>query len=189
MLQVGWLLGLGDRHLDNILLDGRSGELVHIDYNIVFERGRQLRVPEVVPFRLTPVLAAPLGPAGRPIEAGSFRAAAEAALGALRRHGAQLGELLGANLQDASLDWASGHHDAPQRKVSAHFMPSSTDAIMMEMRLAGNRIRMSGMCFPGNPTKPNRRLCWMPLPNAWCGQLAQDVKGRHLLRTDLIGFL
>lgn len=44
---MGWLLGLGDRHLDNILLDGRSGEPVHIDYNVVFERGRQLRVPEV----------------------------------------------------------------------------------------------------------------------------------------------
>lgn len=51
--QVGWLLGVGDRHLDNILFDNRTGELVHIDYNVVFERGRQLRVPEIVPFRLT----------------------------------------------------------------------------------------------------------------------------------------
>ena len=53
-VQIGWLMGLGDRHLDNILLDNRTGELVHIDYNVVFERGRQLRVPEIVPFRLTP---------------------------------------------------------------------------------------------------------------------------------------
>ena len=55
-LQVGYLLGLGDRHLDNILLDTRSGEVVHIDYNIIFDRGLQLRVPEIVPFRLTPML-------------------------------------------------------------------------------------------------------------------------------------
>lgn len=51
--QIGWLLGLGDRHLDNILFDKRTAELVHIDYNVVFERGKQLRVPEIVPFRLT----------------------------------------------------------------------------------------------------------------------------------------
>ena len=53
MLQVGYLMGLGDRHLDNILLDRHSAEVVHIDYNIVFERGRRLPVPEIVPFRLT----------------------------------------------------------------------------------------------------------------------------------------
>ena len=53
---MGYLLGLGDRHLDNILLDTRSGEVVHIDYNIIFDRGLQLRVPEIVPFRLTPML-------------------------------------------------------------------------------------------------------------------------------------
>lgn len=52
-MQIGWLLGLGDRHLDNILLDGSTGELVHIDFNVVFEQGLRLRVPEIVPFRLT----------------------------------------------------------------------------------------------------------------------------------------
>ena len=50
---MGYLLGLGDRHLDNILLDKQTGQVVHIDYNIVFDKGQQLRVPEIVPFRLT----------------------------------------------------------------------------------------------------------------------------------------
>lgn len=49
-------MGLGDRHLDNILMDSCSAEVVHIDYNIIFERGRKLPVPEVVPFRLTQVI-------------------------------------------------------------------------------------------------------------------------------------
>ncbi len=113
---MGWLLGVGDRHLDNILLDARSGELVHIDFNIVFERGRQLRVPELVPFRLTPVLAAALGAPG---PEGSFRAAAEAALAALRARAGHMTALLSSSLHDPSLDWASGHHDAAQRKVTA----------------------------------------------------------------------
>lgn len=51
--QVGYMLGLGDRHLDNLLLDKHTGRVVHIDYNIVFDKGQQLRVPEIVPFRLT----------------------------------------------------------------------------------------------------------------------------------------
>lgn len=50
------MLGLGDRHLDNILLDAKSCEVIHIDFNVLFDQGRNLRVPEIVPFRLTPTL-------------------------------------------------------------------------------------------------------------------------------------
>lgn len=34
---VGWVLGIGDRHCSNILIDQITGELVHIDFGIVFE--------------------------------------------------------------------------------------------------------------------------------------------------------
>ena len=61
---IGYVVGLGDRHLDNILVDCSSGDVVHIDYNICFEKGLHLRVPESVPFRLTPVLQRALGPTG-----------------------------------------------------------------------------------------------------------------------------
>ncbi|KAI5846484.1 hypothetical protein DFP73DRAFT_546051 [Morchella snyderi] len=50
---LGYVLGLGDRHGHNILLDEKSGEVVHIDLGVAFEQGRILPVPEVVPFRLT----------------------------------------------------------------------------------------------------------------------------------------
>jgi PI-3-kinase-related kinase SMG-1 len=53
---LGYLIGLGDRHLDNLLLERGSGEVVHIDYSVVWDKGQQLRVPEVVPFRLTSML-------------------------------------------------------------------------------------------------------------------------------------
>ena len=59
---VGYVIGLGDRHLDNILLDFRSGELLHIDYNVCFEKGLRLRVPETVPFRMTATMQASLTP-------------------------------------------------------------------------------------------------------------------------------
>ena len=35
---VGHVLGLGDRHISNILLDTVTGEVVHIDLGIAFEQ-------------------------------------------------------------------------------------------------------------------------------------------------------
>ena len=56
------VLGLGDRHLDNILIDLKTGNLLHVDLSVAFGKGLYgLRVPEVVPFRLSPVMLGPLG--------------------------------------------------------------------------------------------------------------------------------
>lgn len=35
---VGHVLGLGDRHISNILLDNSSGQVVHIDLGIAFDQ-------------------------------------------------------------------------------------------------------------------------------------------------------
>lgn len=35
---VGHVVGLGDRHVSNILIDQASGELVHIDLGIAFDQ-------------------------------------------------------------------------------------------------------------------------------------------------------
>ena len=53
IIPVGYILGLGDRHVQNILIDTQSAELVHIDLGVAFEHGRILPTPETVPFRLT----------------------------------------------------------------------------------------------------------------------------------------
>lgn len=42
MSMVGYIIGLGDRHLDNVLIDMTTGEVVHIDYNVCFEKGECL---------------------------------------------------------------------------------------------------------------------------------------------------
>lgn len=54
---VGYILGLGDRHLSNILIDETTAELIHIDLGIAFDQGAVLPVPETVPFRLTRYVA------------------------------------------------------------------------------------------------------------------------------------
>jgi len=38
MSMVGYLIGLGDRHGENILLDSISGDVVHVDFNCLFNK-------------------------------------------------------------------------------------------------------------------------------------------------------
>ena len=38
MSMVGYILGLGDRHGENILFDSTSGDCVHVDFNCLFNR-------------------------------------------------------------------------------------------------------------------------------------------------------
>ena len=37
---IGYVLGLGDRHMQNILIDKSTAELIHIDLGIAFEQVR-----------------------------------------------------------------------------------------------------------------------------------------------------
>lgn len=63
-ISAGYIIGLGDRHLNNILIDSRSAEVVHIDLGVAFEQGRFLNTPELVPFRLTQNLVDGMGVTG-----------------------------------------------------------------------------------------------------------------------------
>ena len=58
---VGYIMGLGDRHGDNILYHENSGKISHIDFDCIFEKGLNLPIPETVPFRLTSNLVDALG--------------------------------------------------------------------------------------------------------------------------------
>jgi PI-3-kinase-related kinase SMG-1 len=116
MSMVGYILGLGDRHLDNMLVDIRRGEVVHIDMGICFEKGLKLRIPEVVPFRLTQSLEHALGVLGLK---GTFRVAAEQVLSALRRNKETLLTLLEAFVYDPLVDWSKQREEDEERRVMA----------------------------------------------------------------------
>ena len=47
-IQVGYIVGLGDRHSMNILIDQATAEVVHIDLGVAFEQGLMLKTPERV---------------------------------------------------------------------------------------------------------------------------------------------
>ncbi|KAJ1995860.1 hypothetical protein EDC05_000518 [Coemansia umbellata] len=80
---AGWVLGIGDRHLQNILVDQSTAELVHIDLGIAFDLGKLLPIPEAVPFRLTREMVDGMGLLG--LE-GTFRHISEVALEAMRKN-------------------------------------------------------------------------------------------------------
>ncbi|WVQ81490.1 hypothetical protein IAT38_003614 [Cryptococcus sp. DSM 104549] len=101
---VGWVLGIGDRHCTNVMIDQSSGELLHIDFGITFEAGRFLRVPETVPFRLTHELVDGLGITG--IE-GTFRRCSEHTLLVLQQSSDILMTVLEVFKHDPLHSWAS----------------------------------------------------------------------------------
>ncbi|OZJ03251.1 hypothetical protein BZG36_03524 [Bifiguratus adelaidae] len=97
MAMVGFILGLGDRHCENILLDLKTGDIVHIDFDCLFDRGFTLPIPERVPFRLTRNVVNGFGVTGYN---GIFRKAAEAAISLLRREHTSLMAVLQTYQQD-----------------------------------------------------------------------------------------
>ncbi|RHZ54169.1 hypothetical protein Glove_429g27 [Diversispora epigaea] len=64
----GYLIGIGDRHSENYLIDFTNGSLVSIDFGHAFGSATEtIDVPELVPFRLTKQIESlmyPLGPKG-----------------------------------------------------------------------------------------------------------------------------
>ena len=59
---ASYLIGVGDRHLDNFLVDVTDGEVFGIDFGIAFGSGIQLAMPELMPFRLTQQIEGVIAP-------------------------------------------------------------------------------------------------------------------------------
>ena len=48
---VGWLITLGDRHAENLLVSTVTGQSIPIDFGYAFGASAFLAVPELIPFR------------------------------------------------------------------------------------------------------------------------------------------
>lgn len=98
----GYIIGLGDRHLDNILIDTRNGRVVHVDFNLLFHQGETLAAPEVVPFRLTQNVVAAFGSMGTE---GNFRNVCEVTMRVMRKEKDALLTTLKPFMHDPCSDW------------------------------------------------------------------------------------
>ncbi|WVR00046.1 hypothetical protein IAU59_007188 [Kwoniella sp. CBS 9459] len=86
MSMIGYVLGLGDRHGENILFDGLSGDTVHVDLNCLFDKN----------------MVDALGVTG--VE-GVFRKAAEITMDILRSNSDSLMSVLEAFVHDPLVEW------------------------------------------------------------------------------------
>lgn len=112
---VGFILGLGDRHLSNILVDVDTAEVVHIDFGVAFEQGKLLPTPEHMPFRLTRDLVDGFGVAG--VE-GVFRRCCEITLSIMRRHKDVLLTVVQVLLHDPMFNWALTPEDVLREQLN-----------------------------------------------------------------------
>ncbi|XP_071445181.1 serine/threonine-protein kinase mTOR [Hetaerina americana] len=103
MSMVGYILGLGDRHPSNLMLDRLSGKILHIDFGDCFEVAMtREKFPERIPFRLTRMLINAMEVTG--IE-GTYRRTCESVMWVLRRNKDSLMAVLEAFVYDPLLNW------------------------------------------------------------------------------------
>ncbi|MEW5308376.1 MAG: hypothetical protein WDW38_000344 [Sanguina aurantia] len=103
MSMVGYILGLGDRHPSNLMLDRYSGKLLHIDFGDCFEASmNREKFPEKVPFRLTRMMSKAMEVSG--IE-GNFRTTCESVMRVLRGNKESVTAMLEAFVHDPLINW------------------------------------------------------------------------------------
>ncbi|GMM54893.1 phosphatidylinositol kinase-related protein kinase [Maudiozyma humilis] len=112
MSMVGYILGLGDRHPSNLMLDRITGKVIHIDFGDCFEAAiLREKFPEKVPFRLTRMIVNAMEVSG--VE-GSFRITCENVMRVLRGNKESLMAILEAFAFDPLIRWG---FDLPTEKI------------------------------------------------------------------------
>lgn len=108
---VGHIVGLGDRHGENVLIDSRTAEVMHVDFAAMFDKGEKLEVPERVRFRLTQNLTDVMGICG---PQGMFKSCCENALRIVTEHRVGVISVMETLLHDPLIEWGN---DRAQRVV------------------------------------------------------------------------
>lgn len=141
MSMIGYVLGLGDRHPSNLMLDQKSGKIIHIDFGDCFEVAMtREKYPEKIPFRLTRMLVNAMGVTG--ID-GTYRMTCESVMSLLRRNKDSVMAMLEAFVYDPLLTWRlmdQQHQNQPRRSAdSATVMdPSAVAAGGADVAPEGN---------------------------------------------------
>ncbi|KAF8405476.1 hypothetical protein HHK36_010382 [Tetracentron sinense] len=128
---VGHIVGLGDRHGENVLFDSTTGDCVHVDFSCLFDKGLQLEKPELVPFRLTQNMIDGLGITGYE---GIFLRVCEITLSVLRTHKETLMSVLETFIHDPLVEWTKSHKSSGVEVQNPHAQRAMSN---IEARLQG----------------------------------------------------
>ncbi|GMF47260.1 unnamed protein product [Phytophthora fragariaefolia] len=151
---VGHIIGLGDRHGENILIDCTNGECVHVDFDCLFDKGLKLAKPEIVPFRLTPNMIDAFGITGYE---GVFRRVGEVTMHLLRDNKEALRSVLESFIHDPLVEWGRRGKATQNSGVSGKPAPETpSERTKEETRLVLNTIddRLRGIYNLGVAIRP-----------------------------------
>ncbi|PQE20970.1 hypothetical protein CJF30_00002302 [Rutstroemia sp. NJR-2017a BBW] len=163
MSMVGYILGLGDRHPSNLMLDRITGNIVHIDFGDCFEVAmHREKYPERVPFRLTRMLTYAMEVSN--IE-GSFRITCENVMRVLRENKESLMAVLEAFIHDPLLNWRLNGEASP---VGPNFRSERRESIIaanarrpsiMDANIPPSALGADPTTVPGGPpaSRPRAR--------------------------------
>lgn len=113
MSMVGYILGLGDRHPSNLMLERPTGKIIHIDFGDCFEVAmHREKFPERIPFRLTRMLINAMEVSG--IE-GNYRITCEIVMRVLRENKDSLMAVLEAFVHDPLINWRLMKNASPKQ--------------------------------------------------------------------------
>ncbi|XP_064405997.1 DNA-dependent protein kinase catalytic subunit-like isoform X2 [Halichondria panicea] len=121
-----YVLGIGDRHLSNYMVDMESGGVIGIDFGHAFGTATQfLPIPELIPFRLTPQVMNLLLPhKGH----GLLRSCMVHTLRALRHSSAPLLNTMDVFVKEPHLEWQSFARKQAKTQKKAHELSDSGDS-------------------------------------------------------------
>jgi serine/threonine-protein kinase ATR len=128
MSMVGHVLGLGDRHGENILFEEDNGGTLHVDFNCLFDKGLTFEKPECVPFRLSQNMVNAFGAYGYD---GPFRKCCEITLTLLRGNEDALMTILETFLHDPTTDFLTA---GKRKKHTNANTPDTPEAILDAVR-------------------------------------------------------
>lgn len=147
----GYIIGLGDRHLDNILIDVCHGRVVHVDFNLLFHQAETLPCPETVPFRLTQNIVSAFGPVG--VE-GNFRKFCEIAMQAMRDEKEALLTTLKPFIHDPCSEWTKSTEltkKDKEKKQNSKDSKETRQPEQVENEIAKSRIEVVERKLKGFP--------------------------------------
>ena len=139
MSMVGYILGLGDRHPSNLMLDRITGKIIHIDFGDCFEVAMHRdKYPERVPFRLTRMLTFAMEVSN--ID-GSYKISCEAVMRVIRDNKESLMAVLEAFIHDPLLNWRLTSRESPPEPS---YPSARRQSLMGELDAAQTSTRSTG---------------------------------------------
>ena len=152
---ASYILGIGDRHLENFLIRTTNGDVIGIDFGISFGAGLNLMIPELMPFRLTRVIETIMLPVG---VHGIFRSAMVQALNALKLKKNVVLDCCSVFIKDPLLEWVKSQGKSAAA-FSAAVSESADSSSMRESSALASGIDSSILSSFG---LENNQSNWMP---------------------------